>query len=334
MNAADSSHATLDTARPIDVITAAPESLWRIAWRQLRRNRLAMICLAILCVYTTTWFYAEGVYWTAKIRGVVPGYKVSHYEIRNESPTWTHPLGTNFAGRDNLQQLIQGTRIAFEIGLFTSVIVIPLGFVLGALAGYFGRKLDSVIVYLYSVVASVPDILLIMSIAYVTRSAVERSVAMQSVTRYIDSGLLAICVGMGFTGWVGLCRIIRGEYLKHRERQYVLAAHALGASHSSIMFQHIAPNVAHLIIINFSLRFPNLILAEVVLSYLGIGIANEPSWGTIINDAKQRLWLGNWWELGGATIAMFFLVLTLNIFGDALRDALDPKLRTAEVKTA
>ncbi len=312
----------------------SPEGLWTIAWRQLRRNRVAMICLAILCVYTATWVYAEGVYWSAKIRGTVPDYKISHYENRNRPPSLPHPLGTNFAGRDNLKQLIQGTRIAFEIGLLTSFIVVPLGFALGALAGYFGGKLDGAIVYLFSVVASVPDILLIMSITYVTRAAVERSAAMQSVTRYIDSGLLAICVGMGFTGWVGLCRIIRGEYLKHRERQYVLAARALGASNASIMFRHIMPNVSHLVIINFSLRFPGLILAEVVLSYLGIGIANEPSWGTIINDAKQRLWLGNWWELAGASIAMFFLVLALNLFGDALRDALDPKLRIAEGKTA
>ncbi len=313
---------------------AGAAGLWSIAWRQLRRKCVAMICLAILCVYAATWLYAEGVYWSAKVRGIVPEYKISHYEIRNEAPTLKHVLGTNFAGRDNLNQLIQGTRIAFEIGLLTSIIVIPLGFTLGALAGYFGGKLDSVVVYLYSVVASVPGILLIMSIAYVSRSAVERSPAMQSVTRYIDPGLLAICTGMGFTGWVGLCRIIRGEYLKHRERQYVLAARALGASHTSIIFRHIMPNVLHLIIINFSLSFPNLILAEVVLTYLGIGIANEPSWGAIINDAKQRLWLGNWWELGGATAAMFFLVLALNLFGDALRDALDPKLRTAEAKTA
>lgn len=314
--------------------SASPEGLWTIAWRQLRRNRVAMICLAILCVYTATWVYAEGVYWTAKIRGTVPDYKISHYENRNRPPGLSHPLGTNFAGRDNLKQLIQGTRIAFEIGLLTSIIVVPLGFALGALAGYFGGKLDGAIVYLFSVVASVPDILLIMSITYVTRAAVERSAAMQSVTRYIDAGLLSICIGMGFTGWVGLCRIIRGEYLKHRERQYVLAARALGAGNASIMFRHIMPNVSHLVIINFSLRFPGLILTEVVLSYLGIGIANEPSWGTIINDAKQRLWLGNWWELAGATIAMFFLVLALNLFGDALRDALDPKLRIAEGKTA
>jgi ABC-type dipeptide/oligopeptide/nickel transport system permease subunit len=313
--------------------TPAAEGLWKIAWRQLRRQKLAMVCLGILCVYTAVWLYAEGTFWTAAIRGVTPSYKISNYDIRNQSPTWAHPLGTNFAGRDNLMQIVQGTRIAFEIGLLTSVIVIPIGFVLGAMAGYFGRKVDTVIVYVYSVFSSVPGILFIMALAYVVRNAIDRSPAMQTMTRYVEPGLLAVCVGMGFTGWVGLCRLIRGEYFKHRERQYVLAARSLGASHAGIMFRHILPNVSHLIIINFSLRFPGLILTEAVLSYLGVGIRNEPSWGAIINDAKQRLWLGSWWELAGATFAMFFLVLALNIFGDALRDALDPKLRTAEGKT-
>jgi ABC-type dipeptide/oligopeptide/nickel transport system permease subunit len=326
---------TITSTEPSNATEAAAQTgLWSIAWRQLRRNRLAMVCLAILGVYTVVWLYAEGVFWSAHLRGATPAYKVSHYDIRNRPPSATHWLGTNYAGRDNFGQVIQGTRIAFEIGLLTSVIVIPLGFVLGAFAGYFGRKVDTVIVYLYSVVDSVPGILLIMAIAYVVRGAIDRSPLFQNVTRYIDSGLLAVCFGMGFTGWVSLCRLIRAEYFKHRERQYVLAARALGASDASIMFRHILPNVSHLVIINFSLRFPGLILTEAVLSYLGVGVANEPSWGAIINDAKQRLWLGNWWELAGATIAMFFLVLALNLFGDALRDALDPKLRTAEAKTA
>lgn len=306
--------------------------LWSIAWRQLRRNKLALTCLTILAVYTGVWMYAEATFWSARLRGVTAQYRQSNYDIRNQPPTPAHPLGTNFAGRDNLSQIIQGTRIAFEIGLLTSFIVIPLGFALGAVAGYFGRKVDTFVVYLYSVVDSVPGILLIMAIAYVVRSAVDRNEIFQFITRYVDSGLFAVCVGMGFTGWVGLCRLIRAEYMKHRERQYVLAARSLGVSDTAIMFRHIAPNVAHLIIINFSLRFPGLILTEAVLSYLGVGIANEPSWGAIINDSKQRLWLGNWWELAGATAAMFFLVLALNLFGDALRDALDPKLRTAETK--
>ena len=307
--------------------------LWQVAWRQLRRKRLAMVCLAILSVYVSTWFYTEGVFWSAKLRGVEASYKISDYDHRNRPPSLTHPLGTNFAGRDNLKQIIQGTRIAFEIGLLTSLIAIPVGVILGAMAGYFGRKVDATIVYLYSVVDSIPGILLIMAIAYVVRKALERSVTLQTLANYEDPGLLAVCCGMGFTGWVSLCRLIRGEYLKHRERQYVLAARSLGASHFSIMFRHIMPNVLHIIIINFSLRFPGLILTEVVLSFLGIGIVTEPSWGTIINDAKERIWLGNWWELAGATGAMFFLVLALNIFGDALRDALDPKLRTAEART-
>ena len=313
--------------------TTRPESLWAIAWHQLRRNRLAMLCLGILAVYVLVWLYAETVFWSARVRDVTPAYKVAHYEIRNQRPSLAHPLGTNYAGKDNLSQIAQGTRIAFEIGLLTSLLVIPVGFALGAFAGYFGRKTDSAIVYLYSVIGSVPGILLITAVAYVVRGAVERSPAMQHVTRMVDSGLVAICIGMGMTGWVGLCRLIRAEYFKHRERQYVLAARALGASDGSIMFRQIAPNVSHIVIINFSLRFPGLILTEVVLSFLGVGIANEPSWGAIINDSKQRLWLGNWWELAGATAAMFFLVLALNLFGDALRDALDPKLRTADAPT-
>ncbi len=307
-----------------------PESLWAIAWRQLRRNRLAMLCLGILAVYAAVWFYAEGVFWTSRIRDSIPAYKIAHYDIRNQPPSREHWLGTNYAGKDNLLLVAQGTRIAFEIGLLTSLIVIPIGFVLGALAGYFGRRTDTVITYLFSVVGSIPDILLIIAIAYVVHGVVERSATMQTLTRFIDSGLLSVCVAMGFTGWVGLCRLIRGEYIKHRDRQYVLAARTLGVSHLGIMFRHIAPNVLHIVIINFSLRFPHLILTEVILSFLGVGIANEPSWGAIINDAKQRLWLGNWWELAGATAAMFFLILALNLFGDALRDALDPKLRSAD----
>lgn len=307
-----------------------PVSLWAIAWHQLRRNRLAMICLAILAAYVVIWFYAEGVFWRGRIFDKTPTYKIAHYDIRNQAPSMHHWLGTNYAGKDNLLLVAQGTRIAFEIGLLTSIIVIPIGFVLGALAGYFGRKTDAFITYLFSVIGSIPDILLITAIAYVVHGVVERSTAMQALTRYIDSGLLSVCIAMGFTGWVGLCRLIRGEYIKHRDRQYVLAARALGVGPLGIMFRHIAPNVLHIVIINFSLRFPGLILTEVVLSFLGVGIANEPSWGAIINDAKQRLWLGNWWELAGATAAMFFLVLALNLFGDALRDALDPKLRTAD----
>ena len=294
-----------------------PTSLWGTAWRQLRRNKLAASCLWIIVFYSVVALYAEGIYWNARLKQTTPSYKTVAFESRFAVPSAKHPLGTDSLGRDVFLQVVQGTRIAFEVGILTSLIAIPIAVVLGALAGYFGGWVDDWIVWLYTVFDSIPYLLFILAIAMV-----------------VGKGLLGVCLGIGLTTWVGLCRLIRGEYLKHRDRQYVLAAKSLGAGSFSIIFRHILPNVLHLVIISFSLRFPGAILTEVVLSYLGVGVQGEPSWGIMISDAKIRLWQGHWYELGGATIAMFFIVLAFNLFGDALRDALDPKLRTAEVKTA
>jgi peptide/nickel transport system permease protein len=294
-----------------------PTSLWQTAWRQLRRNRLAMICLGIIVVYALVAAYAEGVYWYYRLKQETPPYKVVNFDNRFAKPSLANPLGTDSLGRDVFRQVIQGTRIAFEVGIITSLIAIPIAVVLGALAGYFGRRVDDFIVWLYTVFDSIPALLFIIAVAMV-----------------VGKGLVGVCLGIGLTTWVGLCRLMRGEYIKHRDRQYVLAARALGVGSFPIIFRHILPNVIHLVIISFSLRFPGAILTEVVLSYLGIGVQGEPSWGIMISDAKLRLWQGHWYELGGATVAMFFIVLAFNLFGDALRDALDPKLRTAEGKTA
>jgi peptide/nickel transport system permease protein len=291
--------------------------LWQTAWRQLRRNRLAMICLGIIVIYSLIAVYAESVYWFYRLKQQTPPYKVVNFENRFAKPSLAHPLGTDSLGRDVLRQVVQGTRIAFEVGIFTSIIAIPIAVVLGALAGYFGKKVDDFIVWLYTVFDSIPALLFIIAVAMV-----------------VGKGLVGVCLGIGLTTWVGLCRLMRGEYIKHRDRQYVLAARSLGVRNVSIIFRHILPNVIHLVIISFSLRFPGAILTEVVLSYLGIGVQGEPSWGIMISDAKLRLWQGHWYELGGATVAMFFIVLAFNLIGDALRDALDPKLRTAEGKTA
>ncbi len=340
------------------------DTMWRRAWLQLRRNRLAMVCLFIISLYAASWIIAEWTYWKRDLAGLTeqwfgsllpegartwlkekskerPDYARSNDEIRNMHSTmfkepprdweggkmgywFSYPLGTDFAGRDNLLRLMQGGRIAFELAILVAVISITIGFTLGALAGYFGGWIDDAIVYVYSVFASVPDILLIIAITYVTKQ-------IPAVNQFY---LLPIAIGLGLTGWVGLCRLIRGEFIKLRERPYVLAATSLGAGHARVMFKHIAPNVMHLIIINFTIRFPGLVMTETVLTYLGLGIQTEPSWGAMINDARQRLWVGNWWELGGVLVVMFFFVLALNLFGDALRDALDPKLRSAEAKSA
>jgi len=316
----------------------AGRSLWADAWRRLKKDRLAMACLWIVVLFTLTAGYGEIVYWRYRIVDartpafLVPAQKVMIKILRAESvvgkepayqrqdlnhqyepPSWKHPMGTDGLGRDVFQRLIQGARVAFLVGIVTSFIAIPIGAVLGCMAGYFGGKLDDFIVWLYSTFACMPPLLFILAVAMVA-----------------GKGLLGIYLGIGLTTWVGLCRLIRGETMKHKERQYVQAARAIGAGDFRIMFKHILPNVFHVIIISFSLRFPAAIGTEVIMSFLGIGVQDQPSWGLMISNARLRLWYGVWWEMGFTTLAILAVVLAFNLLGDALRDALDPRLRTTE----
>jgi peptide/nickel transport system permease protein len=137
-------------------------------------------------------------------------------------------------------------------------------------------------------------------------------------------------LGIGLTTWVGLCRLIRGEVIKHKEQPYVRAAKALGLGSGRILFRHILPNVTHVIIVTFTLRFPAAVGTEVFMSFLGIGVQDQPSWGLMINSARMRLWQGMWWEMTFVTLAVFLLVLAFNLLGDALRDALDPRLNNSQ----
>lgn len=222
-----------------------------------------------------------------------------------------HLLGTDNLGRDVALRLVQGARIAFHVGIMTSLIAIPLGVVLGLLGGYFGGKTDSLVVWLCATVASMPGLLFILAISLV-----------------VGQGLLGVYLGIGFTTWVGVCRTIRAEVMKHRDRAYVQAAKTLGYSHVRIMFRHILPNVAHIVLIQFSIRFPSAVATEVFISFLGIGVQGEPSWGIMINNARLRLWQGVWWEMTFTTLAIFALVLVFNHLADYLRDRLDPALRS------
>lgn len=304
---------------------ATSHSLWADAWRRLRGNRLAMVCLAVIGVYTLLAVYGEAVYRIHEVRQSTPAYKEVNVDLQYLPPpgfrasteaaaddvgTFQYLLGTDGLGRSVLMRLIQGTRIAFQVGLITSLIAIPIGVLLGALAGYFGGVVDRIIVWLYTTFASIPGLLFILAIAMV-----------------VGKGLTGVCLGIGLTTWVGLCRLIRAEVMKHRDQSYVIAAQALGYSRARILFRHIVPNVIHLVIINFTYRFPAAVNTEVILSFLGIGAQGEPSWGIMINNARLRLWHGVWWEMAAVTAAIFLIVLAFNLFGDALRDALDPRLR-------
>jgi peptide/nickel transport system permease protein len=197
-----------------------------------------------------------------------------------------------------------------SVGAAAAIIAIPIGVILGALAGYFGGWIDDFVTWLYTTFSSVPNIMLLISI-----------------TLILGKGIFSVYVALGATSWVNLCRLIRGEVIKHKEREYVQAAGAIGGGHMRKLFRHILPNVSHIVIINTSMQFQTAIKSEVILSYLGLGVQGEPSWGTMIDDAKLELVRGVWWQLAGATLAMFFILLAFNILSDALRDALDPKLK-------
>lgn len=225
----------------------------------------------------------------------------------------THLLGTDIVGRDVFFMCLKSIRTALIIGVFTTLISVPIALLFGIMSGYFGKGVDVVIQFMYSTIGSVPFILI--AAAYIL---------------LYGASIFNLCLIMGLTGWTSLCRLLRGEVLKCRELDYVQGARALGAGHFRIMWRYIVPNVFHIVIITSVLGFSGLVLSESVLSYLKIGVGQGTySWGNMINQANLELSREPviWWNLLGAFSFMMALILPANIFGDALRDALDPKLR-------
>ncbi len=303
----------------IAVSSRPARSLWGEAWVRLKRNRLAMICLAIIAVYV---FVAIGV-----AVGLIAKDWNKSVGASYEPPSREHPFGTDIFGRSVLAKTLYGAKTSLTVAFVASVISILIGVPLGAIAGYFGKWIDEVIVWLYSTLATVPPILLILAFALVLKNKVLFKGTAYEIPLH---GITTVYLAIGLTSWVGLCRLIRGEVLKHKQRDYVIAARAFGASDLYIIFRHIIPNVFHIVIIYFSLQFVGFIHAEVILSFLGLGAKEQPSWGVMIDDAKVVLFSQKvWWEFAAATFAIFFISLALNIFGDALRDALDPKLKNS-----
>lgn len=277
-------------------------SLWKDAFNRLLKDKYALVSLVIVLVYAVVAILAS--------MGLIASDWAKEVGASNLPPSAEHWFGTDIFGRDVFKKVIRGTQIAMSVGLVTSLIAIPIGVILGAVAGYFGGWIDDFITWLYTTFSSIPNIMLLISI-----------------TMILGKGIFAVYVALGATSWVTLCRLIRGEVIKHKEREYVQAAGAIGGGHFRKLFLHILPNVTHIVIINTSLQFQFAIKSEVILSYLGLGVQGEPSWGTMIDDAKLELSRGVWWQLAGATLAMFLVVLAFNLLGDALRDSLDPKLK-------
>ena len=278
------------------------DSLARRAWRTLRRDRLVMFCFVVIGIYVAVALIGYA--------GLLPDMQ-ERVGAKYEAPSlsFARIFGTDIFGRSILYKILAGAQTAMTIGFIVTGISLPIGISLGALAGYYGGRVDAFVVWLYSVISSVPSILLIVGISYV-----------------LEKGITAICIALGAVSWVGLCRLIRGEVIKHRSREYVLAVRLLGAGDATIIFRHILPNVFHLAIVTASLTILSAIKSEVILTFLGVGIQNGSSWGTMITDATGELVSGIWWPLAGVSTAMFLVMYALNVAGDALRDALDPKL--------
>ena len=343
---------------------AARQEYWRNAARQVRGRWLAMLSFGILSVYTLVGLL-DSIRWADPV--INPDGELTRNEavqliysprrwslldricrplrentektysaplathlytkstirqpdgrVTREHPPLQHPrlhlFGTDKVGTDVFYRALKGVRTALIIGGFTTLTAIPFALCFGVLAGYFGGRVDDVVQYIYSTLASIPSILLIAAFMLL-----------------FGHGLFNLCLILGISSWTGLCRLLRGETLKLRELEYIQAAEAFGMSRWKIILKHVIPNVMHIVLISAILRFSGLVFFEALLTYLQIGVdPTTGSWGNMINTARLELARDPvvWWNLIAAFVFMFGLVLPANLFGDAVRDALDPRLRT------
>jgi len=344
--------------------TAAPlhqpsPGLWKLAWRRLRRDRVGMVSLVVVALFilmmigsysgliARNWSKEVGVSYAnpvfmagaenleaAKSSGesaaanapivdlsdidpLAPRYKeweerTAKIKITETPRSETLLLGGDKWGRDVLQKTVKGAETSIFVGLVAAFMAILIGTVLGALSGYLGGRVGDFLEWFYNVFTSIPYILLILAFAAVINR------------RGVDT----IIVILAFTGWTGIYRLIRAEYIKHGAREYVKAAQAIGASHTRRMFVHILPNVSHVCLVQLSQHVVQFIKAEVILSFLGLGVpVDSVSWGTMLAEAQSELVIGKWWQLAAAGVSMAILVTAFSMLTDSLRDALDPKIK-------
>ena len=332
-------------------------NIWQAAWRRFRTDRVGWVAMFVVLAFLLV-IAAASLGWVAsgwqrevavanappgfvgaraaEAGGKIEGPSGPNVDLRDIDPLapryaeWaeraakletdqpvkadTMPFGADRLGRDVLAKAVKGTEVSVFVGIVAAVLATLIGTLLGALAGFFGGKVGDLLEWVYNIFTAVPDILLIFAFAAV-------------FGRGIDTVVLILAL----TGWTGLYRQVRAEFLKHTQREYVRAAEAIGASAVSRMFQHILPNVSHVILVRMSLLVVSFIKFEVVLSYLGLGVpVDQVSWGTMLAEAQSELILGHWWQLAAATLLMALFVTAFSLMTDAWRDALDPKLRGLE----
>ncbi len=347
------------TEKPIVApLHQASPGLWTLAWRRLKRDKVGMVSLVIVIAFilmmigsftgmvAKNWSREVGVSYAnpaflagaenleatkaevkdgaAKIPYVdlsdidplAPRYKeweerTAKIKVTETPRSDTLIFGGDKWGRDVLQKAVKGAETSIFVGLVAALLATTIGTILGAISGYAGGRVGDVLEWFYNVFTSIPYILLILAFAAVFKR-----------------GLDTIIFILAFTGWTGIYRLIRAEYIKHSSREYVKAAQAIGASHRRRMFVHILPNVSHVCLVQLSQHVVSFIKAEVILSFLGLGVpVDSVSWGTMLAEAQSELVIGKWWQLAAAGISMAILVTAFSMLTDSLRDALDPKIK-------
>ncbi len=338
--------------------------VWAQAWRRLRGNRVGMVSLIVTGLFIVLVLLAQlGLVASGWQREVGMPFAPPHFvgQMVDESRTavvavptgpavdlsaidplapryqeWaeraakftttdtvkseTLPFGGDRLGRDVLDKAIKGAQVSIAVGLIAALFATVIGTVLGAVAGYFGGWADDFLEWIYNVFTAIPYILLVFALAAVLKSG--------PLAGSLGSGIWTVVIILSVVGWTGIYRLVRAEYMKHRAREYVRAAEAIGATHTSRMFVHILPNISHVVLVQLSLHVVGFIKSEVILSFLGLGVpVDMVSWGTMLSEATTELVLGKWWQLVAATVFMATFVTAFALLTDALRDALDPKLR-------
>jgi peptide/nickel transport system permease protein len=277
---------------------------WAIVWREFRRNRLALLGLYLmLALYLATLLAPFLTPYDPRFIGDIAA-------TRHLPPSAAHLMGTDEFGRDVLTRVLYGARISLSIGLIAITIAITLGTLIGAVSGYFGGWVDALLMRFVDLLISFPRLVLLIT-----------------VIALFDPSILLVILVLGLTLWPSTARIVRGEVLSLREREFVQAARALGLSAPRIIFRHVVPNVMGPVIVAATLGLGNIILIEAGLSFLGIGVPiGTPSWGNIIKEGREFM-LTAPWVTTFPGLAIVLTVVAFNLLGDGLRDALDPRLR-------
>lgn len=297
----------------LEGLAALPKarSLWSDAWRQFRRHKLAMLGTVVVTILVLMTVAGPFV-WRTPIDTI-------NFATSKTAPSLTHPFGTNDLGQDLLARIIWGGRISLSVGVVAMLVSIIVGVVVGALAGFFGRATDSILMRLTDLFLALPTLPLLLLVVYLFRDT------MRAAFGPIMGVFLIIVLVIGGLNWMPTARLVRAEFLSVKEKEFIEAARAMGANSGAIMVKHILPNVLSPVIVSASLGVGAAIIAESTLSFLGIGFEPDvPTWGRLLSESRDFLDIA-WWMAVGPGMMIFLTVLSINFIGDGLRDALDPR---------